>query len=155
MNRIYLSLIASTLIAVAFVGGCQKSTPPVAAIASHDDHPGAKHDHEHDKPKEGGIPEKDRTMFLVPGGIYTAADIAANGSTTPGVKFKDIDWDHGKPVAGEKVCPVTDNKADPKCAWIVGGKTYEFCCTPCVRNFVELAKKEPAKIKKPEEYVQK
>jgi YHS domain-containing protein len=50
---------------------------------------------------------------------------------------------------------VTLTKANPKCAWIVGGKTYEFCCPPCVDEFVKTAKEQPAEIKEPEDYVKK
>jgi len=93
-------------------------------------------------------------LFLTPGGIYTTADIEANGKTTPSVKYKDISWPHADDLRkGDTVCPVTTNKADPRCNWIVNGKKYEFCCTPCLDKFVKWAKQDPKKIKKPEEYV--
>ena len=34
--------------------------------------------------------DEERTLFLTPGGAYTAADIAANGNTVPTVKYKGI-----------------------------------------------------------------
>ena len=84
------------------------------------------------------------------------ADIEANGNTIPTLKFKGIDWPHDenrKP--GDKLCPVTNQKADPRCSWIVNGKKYEFCCPPCVNKFVRWAKTEPEKIKDPDIYVYK
>ena len=35
------------------------------------------------------------------------------------------------------------------------GKTYEFCCPPCVDEFVRMAKETPDQIKAPEMYVKK
>ncbi len=46
-------------------------------------------------------------------------------------------------------------KANPKFAWIIGGKTYEFCCPPCVDEFVALAKSNPELINPPEFYVKR
>ena len=48
-----------------------------------------------------------------------------------------------KPKAGEKICPATLTKANPKFSWVIDGKTYEFCCPPCVDEFVALAKEKP------------
>ncbi len=56
------------------------------------------------------------------------------------------------PKPGEKICPITLTKANAKVAWIVGGKTYEFCCPPCVDEFVKMAKTDPDSVKAPEEY---
>ena len=39
--------------------------------------------------------------------------------------------------------------------WIVGGKPYEFCCPPCVDEFVKMAKETPGDIKEPETYKKK
>jgi hypothetical protein len=62
-----------------------------------------------------------------------------------------------KPKPGDKICPVTMTKANPACTWIIAGKEYEFCCPPCVDEFVSWAKDpELAKdILPPEEYVKK
>jgi YHS domain-containing protein len=99
---------------------------------------------------------RERDLFLKPGGIYTTADIAANGNTIPSLKYKGISWEHADDLkSGDKICPITVNKADPKCTWIVNGKTYEFCCTPCLDKFVKWAKQDPTKIKAPEDYIQK
>ncbi len=98
--------------------------------------------------------EKERELYLTPGGIYTEQDIEANGRTVPSVKFAGISWPHDDDLKpGDKLCPVTDNKADRRCAWVVNGKTYEFCCAPCLDKFVGWAKNQPQRIKEPEDYV--
>lgn len=108
-----------------------------------------------------GVPPKvadadEQKLYLTPGGKYTEADIKANGSVTASAKFKGVKAEHDlKPKAGEKICPVTLTKANPKFSWIIGGKTYEFCCPPCVDEFVALAKESPGEVKPPESYRQK
>ncbi|MDZ4656082.1 MAG: hypothetical protein SH868_00745 [Bythopirellula sp.] len=102
--------------------------------------------------------EEEQKLYLTPGGIYTQADIEANGNMTVSEKFKGFMAKHDMhPKPGDKICPVTMTKANPACSWIVGGKTYEFCCPPCVDEFVAWSKsEETAKdILLPEEYVQK
>lgn len=100
--------------------------------------------------------DEERALYLAPGGIYTQADIEANGNTTASQKFRGFKAAHDlHPQPGDKICPVTLTKANPDCSWIIGGKKYEFCCPPCVDEFVTLAKTEPDKIKAPEDYVQK
>jgi hypothetical protein len=94
-------------------------------------------------------------LFLTPGGIYSAADIEKNGKVAPSVKFQGMSWAHEDDVKpGDKVCPVTANKADPQCEWYVNGQKYEFCCPPCLEKFVNWAKTQPEKVKPPEVYVQ-
>lgn len=106
-------------------------------------------------PPQSGT-EKSRQLFLTPGGKYTAADIAANGHRTGGEKFRGFVPTHDlKPNVGDKICPITLTKANPQCTWIVDGKTYEFCCPPCVEEFVKLAKEKPEEIKAPSEYVKR
>lgn len=102
--------------------------------------------------------EAERELYLTPAGIYTQADIEANGNMTASQKFKGFMAKHDMhPKPGDKICPVTMTKANPACAWIVDGKTYEFCCPPCVDEFVSWAKnEETAKdILPPEGYVKK
>ena len=95
-----------------------------------------------------------RALYLTPGGAYTAEDIKANGGVTSGEKFKGFRATHDlSPKPGDKICPVTLTKANPKCTWVIGGKTYEFCCPPCVDEFVALSKSNPSAIKDPGEYV--
>ena len=99
---------------------------------------------------------EERKLFLTPGGHYTEADIKANGGVTGSEKFRDFQPSHDlKPEPGDKICPVTLTKANPVCTWIIGGKTYEFCCPPCVEEFLTLAKEKPQEIKEPEAYRKK
>src|SRR5208283_1801092 len=71
--------------------------------------------------------EQARELYLTPGGKYTQADIEANGTMTAPQKYEGFRASHNiKPSKGDKVCPVTLTKANPKCTWIVGGNTYEF-----------------------------
>lgn len=108
-----------------------------------------------------GMPAKvpdaeEKKLYLTPGGKYTEADIKANGSVTASQKFKGLKAEHDlKPKTGEKICPVTLTKANAKFSWVIDGKTYEFCCPPCVDEFVALAKEKPDEIKPPESYRQK
>jgi len=98
--------------------------------------------------------EEEKDLYLKPGGIYSEADIKANGNVTASQKFKGIMSAHDmKPKKGDKICPVTMTKANPKFTWVVGGKPYEFCCPPCVDEFLKLAKDDPAEILPPEKYV--
>jgi YHS domain-containing protein len=100
--------------------------------------------------------DEEQSLFLTPGGLYTAADIAANGNTVPTVKYKGIRAQHDdNPKAGEKICPISKTKANPKFTWVIGGKTYEFCCIPCIEEFVALAKEKPGEVKDPKEYVKR
>lgn len=107
----------------------------------------------------GAMPEKvadeaERELYLTAGGKYTAADIEANGRQTASQKFAGFKAAHDlNPQAGDRICPITLTKANPKCSWIINGETYEFCCPPCVDEFVRLAKTEPGKLKSPGEYV--
>jgi YHS domain-containing protein len=97
---------------------------------------------------------EEQALYLTPGGIYTDADIAANGGITAAAKFRGIMAKHDMtPDPGDRICPITHTKANAKFSWIVGGKSYEFCCPPCVDEFVRLAKEEPDAIQTPEAYV--
>jgi YHS domain-containing protein len=108
-----------------------------------------------------GMPAKvadaeEQKLYLTPGGKYTTADIQANGNRTASEKFKGVKAEHDlRPKPGDRLCPITLTKANAKFAWVVGGKTYEFCCPPCVDEFVALAKESPADVKEPEAYVKK
>ena len=100
--------------------------------------------------------EYETTLYLTPGGKYTAADIAANGSVTASQKFKGLKAEHDlKPKPGDTICPVTLTKASPKFTWVIDGKPYEFCCPPCVDEFVAQAKEKPETVRPPAEYRQK
>lgn len=97
--------------------------------------------------------DEERALFLTPGGRYTAADIKANGETVPTLKFAGIRPTHdARPKPGAKVCPIPETVSNPKFAWVVGGQRYEFCCVPCVEEFVATAKDTPDAIKGPDAY---
>jgi hypothetical protein len=88
-----------------------------------------------------------RKLYLAPGGIYTAADIKANGGLTAAQKYRGFRSEHDfAPRPGDLICPITRTKANPQCVWIVGGKRYTFCCPPCIDEFVMRAKTTPEKI---------
>jgi predicted small lipoprotein YifL len=100
--------------------------------------------------------DTERELYLSPGGAYTEADIAANGKLTASQKFKGFQAKHDtRPKPGDRICPVTDTKANPQCSWIIQGQQYEFCCPPCVDEFLKLAKTDPAAIKDAQSYVQR
>jgi len=101
-----------------------------------------------------GISEYERELYLTPAGKYTETDILANDSSTRSQQFKDFIASHDlHPKVGDTICPITLTKANPKCTWIIGGKSYQFCCPPCIDEFLLLAKEQPEKIREPEEYV--
>lgn len=100
--------------------------------------------------------DEERKLYLTPGGKYTAADIKANGGVLASAKFKGLKAQHdAKPQAGDKMCPISMTKANPQFSWVVDGQTYQFCCPPCVDEFVQLAKDHPEQIKPAGEYVKK
>jgi hypothetical protein len=115
---------------------------------------------ETDEHSDDAMPEKvaddaEKELYLTPAGLYTQADIEANGNVTASQKFKGFKAKHDlHPKPGDKICPVTLTLANPECTWIIGGKTYEFCCPPCVDEFVAMAKTSPEDVKDPSEYVQ-
>ena len=97
--------------------------------------------------------EDQRRLFSSPGGSYTAADIRANGGRPADAAFARAAPAHDhSPKAGDRVCPISGFKAEPKFAWVVGGQTYWFCCQPCVDEFVLVAKERPGEVKAEEEY---
>lgn len=99
---------------------------------------------------------EERKLYLTPGGMYTAADITANGNKVASEKFRGVPVSHDlKPKTGDRICPVTLTKANPAFAWVIGGREYQFCCPPCVDEFVQLAKDHQDQIKPPGEYVKK
>ncbi len=75
--------------------------------------------------------------------------------TTASEKYRGFRSEHDlHPQPGDTVCPITGTKANPKCAWIVGGQRYTFCCPPCIDEFVKLAKERPEQILAPGEYIE-
>jgi hypothetical protein len=99
---------------------------------------------------------EEELLYLTPGGKYTLADIAANGHVTASKKFKGIPSNHNaKPDAGDRLCPISSTKANPKFTWVIDGQNYQFCCPPCVDEFVKLAKERPEELKPADSYVKK
>jgi YHS domain-containing protein len=97
---------------------------------------------------------KEKQLYLTPGGKYTADDIAANGSLTASEKFKGIAAKHDrKPQPGDRICPISMTKANPKFTWVINGQAYQFCCPPCVDEFVQLAKEKPDEVAPAASYV--
>jgi hypothetical protein len=97
---------------------------------------------------------RERALFQSAGGRYSPSDIAANGPVLPSQKFRGFQAKHDyQPKPGDRVCPVTFTKANPDCTWIVDGQTYEFCCPPCIGEFVRQAKERPAEIKTADSYI--
>ena len=100
--------------------------------------------------------DEEQALFLTPGGKYTEADVKANGNTVPTVKYKGVRPTHDdNPKTGQKICPISKTLANPKFTWVVGGKTYEFCCIPCIEEFVDKAKEKPDEVKDPSAYIKK
>lgn len=98
--------------------------------------------------------EGERNLFQTPLGLYTLSDIAANGSQLPSEKFRGFVPAHDfQPRPGERLCPVTRTKGNPDCTWVVGGQRYEFCCPPCIAEFVQTAKIAPDTILPVDAYV--
>lgn len=105
----------------------------------------------------GGVSgTEERDLYLTPGGKYTLADIAANGNVTAPQKFKGVVANHDlKPKPGDRICPVTLTKANPKFPWVIDGQSYLFCCPPCVDEFVKLAKERPDELPAADSFVKK
>jgi YHS domain-containing protein len=100
--------------------------------------------------------EEERALYLTPGGRYTAADIEANGSMTASQKFKGIKSEHDmRPKAGDMLCPISGTKANSKFTWIIDGKPYEFCCPPCIDEFLASAKESTDPLPDPESFIKK
>ncbi len=113
------------------------------------------HGTDHNPPSKV-VDESEKKLYLTPGGKYTQADIKANGNQTASQKFQGLKAEHdSKPKPGDKICPISLTKANAQFHWIIDGKTYEFCCPPCVDEFLQLAKEKPGEIKPPEAYRQK
>jgi len=109
----------------------------------------------HEEEMPASLPAaEEQALYLTAGGKYTEADIQANGKMTASQKFKGVMSSHDmKPKSGDRICPVTLTKANPKFTWVIDGKPYQFCCPPCVDEFVKTAKDQPDEIKPPDSYV--
>lgn len=109
----------------------------------------------HEEAMPPNLPDdEERTLYLTPGGKYTESDIKANGNMTATQKFKGIASSHDMfPKEGDRICPITKTRANPDFTWILDGKPYQFCCPPCVDEFVRFAKEHPDEIKNPDTYI--
>jgi len=109
----------------------------------------------HGEEMPGSLPaDEERKLYLTAGGKYTEADIKANGSMTASQKFKGIKSSHdAKPKPGDRICPISMTKANPEFTWIIDGKPYQFCCPPCVDEYVRLAKERPEELQAPDTFV--
>jgi hypothetical protein len=95
-------------------------------------------------------------LFRTAGGLYSEADIQANGIQPPSEKYRGIRSKHdAEAKPGDQTCPISETLANPLFTWVIGGKTYEFCCPPCIEEFVAIAKEKPASVKPPEAYRKK
>lgn len=108
----------------------------------------------HEKMGKAATASEEETLYLTPGGKYTAEDIEANGKAIPSIKFKGIRSNHDdKPMPGDKICPISKTKANEQFTWTVDGKSYAFCCPPCIDEFVRSAKEQPDALKSPESFI--
>jgi YHS domain-containing protein len=98
----------------------------------------------------------EKELYLTPAGAYTAADVKANGSQTASSRYADFQSKHNlHPQPGDRLCPVTKTRASNECTWIIAGKTYFFCCPPCIDEFVKQARENPAQLQPPESFIKK
>ena len=103
----------------------------------------------------GGLARDEaRELYLTPAGIYSDADIRANGRRSASEAFVNFRAEHDfSPQPGDRLCPITRTKSNPACRWVIGGQTYEFCCPPCIDEFVRLAREQPQAIADPDDYI--
>jgi len=109
-------------------------------------------------PPEQGLTtaDHDQKLFLTAAGKYSEGDIATNGRRTAEECYQAFVPKHDlQPRPGDKVCPITRTKASAECSWVVDGRTYNFCCPPCIAQFVRAAREQPSTIKEPEAYVKR
>jgi hypothetical protein len=104
----------------------------------------------------GEVSAAERRLYLTPGCRYTAADIEVNGPLLPSQRFRHVRVEHHihtQPF--DRLCPITRTRANPAFTWIVAGKAYQFCCPPCIDEFVHQAKVHPRTIHPPDFYVKR
>ena len=147
ISRQALTAGAFAVLAILVVGCTNSESPAPPATppeSAHDDHEHTPH---------AKAAADDRKLYLTPGGKYTEADILANGGVVAAEKFRGLKPAHdAKPKPGDVLCPISMTKASAKFSWVIGGKTYQFCCPPCVDEFVARAKEKPDEIEEPEFY---
>jgi len=100
--------------------------------------------------------DEEESLYLKPGGKYTLEDIQANGSQTVSQKFVNFMSTHDmNPKPGARICPITNTVANAECTWVIGGQEYQFCCPPCIDEFVKRAKENPGEILNAGDYTKK
>lgn len=98
--------------------------------------------------------EEEQQLYLTAAGSYTEKDILANGKITAAEKFAGkISKHDAKPQPGDRICPISRTKANPEFTWIINGQPYQFCCPPCIDEYVRLAKQQPAELLPPESFI--
>jgi hypothetical protein len=103
-----------------------------------------------------GQADEEGKLLLSPGGKYTEADVQANGVMTASRKYQGLQANHDvRPLPGERLCPVSRTKANREFTWFVGGNNHEFCCPPCIEEFVWRAKEQPGEVRDPRDYLKR
>lgn len=98
--------------------------------------------------------DEEQQLYLIAGGNYTENDILANGKMTAAAKFKGkISKHDAKPKPGDRICPISRTKANAEFTWIINGQPYQFCCPPCVDEYVRLAKQQPDELQPPDSFI--
>jgi YHS domain-containing protein len=115
-----------------------------------------QHTSDHDSMPSKVASAEEVQLYLTPGGKYTLADIEANGNKTASQKFEGLVSNHDlKPKVGDRICPITLTKANPDFTWVIDGQKYQFCCPPCVDEYVTLAKTKPEELQPADSFVKK
>ncbi|MBI2806266.1 MAG: hypothetical protein HYX68_14905 [Planctomycetes bacterium] len=100
--------------------------------------------------------EIERALVLASKGKYTQADVEAAEKQLPSEKYLGIIVVHDlRAKTGDSLCPVTRAKTDPRIRWQVNGRTYQFCCPPCIVEFVGAAQASSKTMVAPEDLVKK
>ncbi|MDA1249618.1 MAG: hypothetical protein O2820_10375 [Planctomycetota bacterium] len=98
----------------------------------------------------------EKELYLTTSGTYTASDIKANGSQTASSRYSGFQSNHNiQPQPGDRLCPVTKTRASNECSWIIAGRTYYFCCPPCIDEFVKQARANTTPLPPPDSFIKK
>ncbi len=112
-------------------------------------------------PSEASMPraansQEEQTLYTTIKGRYTQADIDANGGKTATQKYRRFQARHDfNPQSGDRLCPITRTKANPACTWVVDGHNYQFCCPPCIDEFVRQARQSSEPLPVPGDFIKK
>ncbi|MDX1930805.1 MAG: hypothetical protein SFV81_30050 [Pirellulaceae bacterium] len=105
----------------------------------------------HETSMPAGVPTgAEQNLYLTPGGKYTLADIQANGNMVASKKFKGQMSAHDmNPQKGDRICPVTLTKANPKFTWIINASPTNSVAHPASMNSCASPKNHPINLKIP------